>query len=306
MRERQLEDRKGDRLGSISGTNIAGNGNANKVDVGRRKVVDGWEVGKDPKVDHSGHQEFGGSWGVSAMMVGFPLLMYYMWIGATFYDGKFPTPTPEQSWTGFAEYLADLIYRHAFPSLRAWKIYWAFFFFEAACYCLMPGVWGHGKPLAHEGGKQLKYYCSGVWSLYATIIAMSILHYTGAFRLYTILDEFGPLMSVAIISGFLVAFIAYFSAIVRGAQHRMSGYPVYDFFMGAELNPRMFGGILDLKMFFMLHLPWHILFGLSCAAAARQYENYGYVSAEVWFLVMAHFLYTNACSKGEELTITTW
>ena len=28
---------------------------------------------KDPRVDDSGHLEFGGSWGVSAMMIGFPL-----------------------------------------------------------------------------------------------------------------------------------------------------------------------------------------------------------------------------------------
>jgi len=125
------------------------------------------------------------------------------------------------------------------------------------------------------------------------------------FPLYTIIDEFGPIMSVAICSGFLVSFVAYFSALARGAQHRMTGYPVYDFFMGAELNPRMFG-ILDFKMFFEVRLPWFILFGLSCATAARQYENYGYVSGEVGFLVLAHFLYANACAKGEECITTTW
>lgn len=84
----------------------------------------------------------------------------------------------------------------------------------------------------------------------------------------------------------------------------MSGYHVYDFFMGAELNPKI--GILDFKMFFMLHLPWHVIFGLSCVTAALQYENYGFVSAEFLFLVLGHFLYTNACSKGEECTISTW
>jgi delta24(24(1))-sterol reductase len=112
-------------------------------------------------------------------------------------------------------------------------------------------------------------------------------------------------MTVAIISGYLVSFIAYFSALYRGAEHRMTGYPIYDFFMGAELNPRMFS-ILDFKMFFEVRIPWYILFGMSCAAAARQYEQFGYVSGEVWFLVMAHFLYANACSKGEECIVTTW
>ncbi|PBP16858.1 C-24(28) sterol reductase [Diplocarpon rosae] len=276
-----------------------------KKDHGDINIVDGWEVGKDPKIDYSGHFDFGGSVGVTAMMIGFPLLMYYMWIGATFYEGKLPRPAADESLGDFSRHMVNLAYEHAFPHAYAWSIYWTFFIFEGACYCLLPGVWTYGKPLAHEGGKQLPYYCSAVWSFYTTIVLMSILHYTGLFKLYTIIDEFGPIMSVAIISGFLVSIVAYFSALARGAQHRMTGYPLYDFFMGAELNPRLFG-ILDFKMFFEVRLPWYILFGLSSATAARQYELYGYVSAEVWFLVMAHFLYANACSKGEECITTTW
>ncbi len=37
--------------------------------------------------------EFGGPWGVSAMMVGFPLLMYYLWICLWYYDGQLVRPT---------------------------------------------------------------------------------------------------------------------------------------------------------------------------------------------------------------------
>lgn len=269
------------------------------------KIIDGWSPGLDPKVDYSGNFEFGGSWGVSAMMVGFPLLMYYMWIGATYYDGKFPTPEEGQSFVDFAKHMGELVSEGAYPSLKAWTIYWAFFVIEMAFYCLLPGIYTYGKPLPHEGGKQMKYYCSGVWSFYVTVIALSALHFSGVFPLYTILDEFGPIMSVAIISGWLVSIVAYFSALYRGAQHRMTGYPIYDFFMGAELNPRMFG-ILDFKMFFEVRMPWYILFLVSCAAAARQYEQFGYVSGEVGFLVMAHFLYANACSKGEECIVNTW
>jgi Delta24(24(1))-sterol reductase len=169
----------------------------------------------------------------------------------------------------------------------------------------MPGIYSEGKPLPHLGGKKLSYYCSGVMSFYATIAIVLALHFSGIFKLYTILDEFGPIMSVAIITGFLVSIAAYFSAIWRGAQHRMTGNFLYDFFMGAELNPRMFGW-LDFKMFFEVRLPWFILFLVSLAAAVQQYEQYGYVSGEVAFLLMAHFLYANACCKGEELIVTTW
>ena len=269
------------------------------------KVVDGWEERKDPKVDYSGHFEFGGSWGVSGMMVGFPLLMYYMWIGATYYDGHLPLPAKEESMTDFFRHMGNLVYEGAFPSIKAWTIYWAFFIFEAVCYLYLPGVTAEGKPLLHMDGKRLTYYCSGIWSFYVTIVVMGALHYTGLFKLYSLIDEFGPLMSVAIISGYLVSVAAYVSAIYRGAEHRMSGHMIYDFFMGAELNPRMFG-LLDFKMFFEVRIPWYILFLISCGAAARQYEQFGWVSGEIAFLVMAHFLYANACSKGEELIVTTW
>lgn len=268
-------------------------------------AIDGSKAGADPKIDFSGHFEFGGSLGVTAMMIGFPLLMWYMWIGATYYDGQLPCPEKGQGIRQFISHLAHLVYEGAFPSPKAWAIYWGFIIFEAACYMLLPGVTTYGKPLAHEGGKRLPYYCSAVWSFYTTITVAAALHISGIFPLYTLLDEFGPLMSVAIISGFLVSFVTYFSAISRGAQHRMSGYPIYDFFMGAELNPRLFG-LLDIKMFLEVRVPWYILFLLSAATAARQYEQYGWVSGEVGFLLMAHFLYANACSKGEDCIPPTW
>lgn len=265
----------------------------------------GRELFKDPRIDYSGHFEFGGSPGVFTMMIGFPAVMYYMWIGATFYDGSFPWPVEGQTTSEFLAHLKHLVYVGAYPSLQAWIMYWSFFIYGGLCYIFLPGIWVKGKRLAHEGGRQLDYYCSGPWSFYLTIIIMATLHFTGIFKLYIIIDEFGPLLSVAIISGYLVSIIAYFSALYRGAQHRMTGSFLYDFFMGAELNPRMFG-FLDFKMFFEVRLPWYILLMVTAATAARQYENYGYVSGEVAFLMMAHFLYANACSKGEECIVTTW
>lgn len=272
---------------------------------GEPKVIDGWIEGMDPKIDYSGEFEFGGSLGTLSLMIGFPLLMYYMWIGATYYNGKPPFPAKDQSLTDFVAHLGHLVYEGAFPSLKAWTMYWVFFIFEGICYIVLPGITLTGRPLPHEGGKQLPYYCSAVSSFYVTLAVALGLHFSGLFKLYTIIDEFGPLLSVAILSGFLVSFVAYFSALYRGAQHRMTGYPIYDFFMGAELNPRMFG-IIDFKMFFEVRLPWYILLLITMGAAARQYELYGYVSGEVGFLLMAHFLYANACSKGEECIISTW
>jgi Ergosterol biosynthesis ERG4/ERG24 family len=257
------------------------------------------------KIDSSGEYEFGGPFGVTAMMVGFPILMWYMWLGATYYDGQFPLPKEGQEFSEFAREAVHLVYNGAFPHAQAWLIYWTFFVTEGLFYLYMPGVYAEGKPLPHLNGHKLLYYCSGVWSFYSTIVIMGALHVTVLFRLPTLIDEFGPLMTVAIITGYIVSIVAYFSAKFRGAEHRMTGNFLYDFFMGAELNPRLLGW-LDFKMFFEVRLPWFILFFVSLAAAVRQYETYGYVSGEVAFVLMAHFLYANACCKGEELITTSW
>lgn len=260
------------------------------------------------EIDYEGvplnHFEFGGSFGTGALIIGFPLLMWYMFVGAKYYDGKPPLPSDDQTWTDFARHVAGLAYAGAFPTRKAWLIYWCFFAMEMVFYYVLPGVTGHGKRLHHEGGKQLKYFCNAYVSFYTTIAIAAVMHVSGIFPLYTVIDEFGPIMSVAILSGFINSIAVYVSAIVGQRTHRLSGYPIYDFFMGAELNPRI--GILDLKMFYEVRVPWFILFLISSAAAVRQYESYGYVSKEVGFVVAAHFLYANACAKGEHLIITSW
>lgn len=301
----ELREEVEEHVSTANGSNGAANGATNGAAANghRENKAEAEHTTEDHKI--TDHIEFGGTPGVTAMMIGFPALMYYMWIGATYYDGAFPTPSEGQSMSDFLQHLLNLVYTGAFPSLKAWAIYWGFFIFEALAYMYLPGITVKGRPLEHLGGKQLTYYCSAVSSFYTTIVLAVVLHVTGVFKLYTIMDEFGPIMSVAIITGFVISIIAYFSAIARGAQHRVTGYPIYDFFMGAELNPRLFG-ILDFKMFFEVRLPWYILLLVSMGAAARQYELYGYVSGEVGFILMAHFLYANACSKGEELIIPTW
>ena len=112
-------------------------------------------------------------------------------------------------------------------------------------------------------------------------------------------------MSVSIISGIIVSIVVFSTALITGTEHRMTGYWVYDFFMGAPLNPRI-GKWLDLKMFAEVRVPWFILFFITLAATLRQYELYGYVTPQMGIVLLGHYLYANACAKGEELIVPTW
>ena len=55
------------------------------------------------KVDRSGHFEFGGSFGTAAMMICFPVLMYYLWICSTFYGGRLQFKKGSETWLAFAD-----------------------------------------------------------------------------------------------------------------------------------------------------------------------------------------------------------
>ncbi|KAK9462958.1 ergosterol biosynthesis ERG4/ERG24 [Lipomyces oligophaga] len=290
-------------------TTATENGNANVMGNGEEmEKKDAATIASEvsSKAAELSHVEFdfGGPIGVSAMMIGFPLLMYYLWICATFYDGQLTGPGKDETLKEFVLRLYGHVVADAFPDLKAWLTVWTFLVFEAILYVTLPGISTQGLPLPSLNGKRLPYYCNAVYAFYTTIIVAVVLHLSGLFPITTVIERFGNIMSVCIISGLVLPFLLYFWAIATGNQYRMSGVFIYDVFMGAVLNPRI--GILDLKMFFEVRLPWFILFFISVSNAVRQYETYGYVSAQAYFVILAHYLYVNACCKGEELIITTW
>ncbi|ORY78595.1 ergosterol biosynthesis ERG4/ERG24 [Protomyces lactucae-debilis] len=262
-------------------------------------------IDESHKVDKTGHREFGGPVGVTALMFGFPCLMWYLWVSSTFYDGKFATPAASESLADFARKVASLVYKHAFPTAKAWAIYWGFIAVQAVFYQTLPGIYVKGLPIESQGGKKMDYYCNAIWSFYTSMVLAAVLHFTNIFRITVLIDEFGPIMSVAILSGFIVTIVVYVAALARGEETRMTGNFVYDIFMGAPICPRI-GQWFDIKMFAEVRIPWFMLFFMSVAVAARQHEQYGYITPQAWFMILAHYLYANACSKGEECIVPTW
>lgn len=250
--------------------------------------------------------EFGGPVGTFAMMTGFPLLMWYMWISAQFYHGWFALPAEDQSLGDFVGDLWGHFVQDGLPSWPVVLIFTGFMITQGLFYLTLPGFWTKGQPLAHLDNKQLPYFCNAQWSFYTTVVIALALHYTGVFRLVYILQHFGEFMTIAIFYGLVGSVALYLHCLfVSGDYHRMTGNHIYDCFMGAPLNPRI-GKYLDLKMFFEVRIPWFFLFFLSLANALYAYETYGSVNPQAAFLLYAHWLYANACSKGEELIVPTW
>ncbi|KAF8216569.1 ergosterol biosynthesis ERG4/ERG24 [Mycena galopus ATCC 62051] len=264
------------------------------------------EAGKevDHRLDQHEQYEFGGPFGVTCIMLGFPVLMYYLWICLWFYDGQLVYPTSQADVNPFLLRMWAHICEDANPSLYAWKVYGGNIVFQLFLAWVMPGYQQEGLPVPSLNYKTLNYNCNALYSLYATMATAAALHYTDTFRLTEILDNFGHLMSVAMICGFATSFGVYFFAVATGNQIRMSGSFIYDVFMGAILNPRI--GPIDLKMWAEVRIPWVIVFFLSVSGGCKQYETLGYVTPNMAFMILATWLYLNACAKGEECIPQTW
>lgn len=248
--------------------------------------------------------DFGGPAGALGMMVGFPLLMWYMWLSAEFYGGK-PAWPHNETWPEFARHLWLLFVAHGVPSVTVVAVFTAFFLIQAVFYLTLPGVWTKGQPLTHLGGRQLPYYCNAVWAFYTTNAILLALHAAG-YKMYFLINHFGEIMTTAIVYGLSLSVLLYVYCLnVSKDYHRMTGNHIYDCFMGAPLNPRI-GKYLDLKMFFEVRIPWFTLYFLLLSTALKQYDEYGYALPQILFLLYAHWLYANACSKGEELIVPTW
>jgi delta24(24(1))-sterol reductase len=164
-------------------------------------------------------------------------------------------------------------------------MYSALIAFQLGLAFVIPGYQQEGLPVPSLGYKTLMYNCNGLWCWYTTIIVVAGVQYFGIFNLADIIDNFGHLMTVAMIVGFVVSFAAYFITIALGMQLRMSGNFIYDVWMGAILNPRL--GSIDLKMWLEVRIPWVLMWLMAVSGAVKQHQQYGYVTpvrCSIWFV----------------------
>ena len=231
-------------------------------------------------------------------------LMLYLWIAWRFHDGTLFHPAGLSDVGPFFARVWELTVAHATPAWSTFAIYWAFLAVQGLMAAVVPGLEIKGLPVASRGGRRLVYRCNGVTVWWVTLAGIAALHFTGTFPLQTIYEQFGSLMVVSMISANAIAVAVYVGARVTGNAERTSGGMLHGFFMGAWLNPRI--GALDLKMWAEIRVSWLTLFLLTASAAAHQHATHGTVTSPMVFMLVAHFLYANACMKGEECIPMSW
>jgi len=240
--------------------------------------------------------EFGGTWGALALIVWSHAQLYYFWYCITHNNASLVVT----DWADFAHQVRT----GCAPTARTVGAYVLFIVVQAVLAMCVPGHEVQGYPLPHLGGVRLSYCCNGLGCWTLSLAGLAALHMSGAFDLAGIQADLGAYMTSAIIVADVTAIGAYVGALCLGTQHRMSGHRLYDFFMGAPLNPRI--GSLDLKMFAEARVSWIVLFLLTLSAALLQLRRHGSISGPMCLMVLAHGLYTHTIMRGEEGIPVTW
>ena len=244
------------------------------------------------KVDHL---EFGGPVGTFLIMAFSHVLPLYFWLSLNFHEGELFYPHSVDEVPSFFFDCWQKISTYAAPTLEACGIYGAFFVFQFVSAFYLPGVSVKGLPIPSENNRRLTYLCNSFSGWYVTLFLVFGLHYFDIFKITRVFELHGNLLTTSMIVGDVISLVVYLAAFHQKQTLRMSGNHVYDYFMGAWLNPRI--GNVDLKLWAEIKMSWLTLFLLVISAASAQYEKLGFLSNGMIVILCAQYLYANACMK---------
>jgi 7-dehydrocholesterol reductase len=163
------------------------------------------------------------------------------------------------------------------PTTSAIQIFLTWYGFQALLYLYLPGKISNGQNT--PAGYRLSYHVNGLRAFIVSHVVFLLLVWFGNTPATIVYDHWPALLSVGNIFGYGLAIFAYLKAHYFPTHRedvKISGNFIYDFFMGAELNPRI--GEFDFKLFFNGRpgiIGWSIT-NLSFMAA--QYRNHGTVT----------------------------
>ncbi|XP_072407062.1 delta(14)-sterol reductase TM7SF2 isoform X2 [Chiloscyllium punctatum] len=194
-------------------------------------------MGDKVKTQRTRELEFGGPLGALLLPVLLPCTVLHLLLACRSEEASlFSLPSPLPS-------LADLWVPGSLLLLLAWCG------LQAALYLLPLGQVTEGMPL--RDGTRLSYRVNGFQAFAITSVLVVAGVASGVLRLSAVYDVCVDLAVAAVILSFVLALLLYArslcvpeSALAPGGN---SGNPVYDFFIGHELNPRI--GSFDLKYF---------------------------------------------------------
>lgn len=221
--------------------------------------------------------QFGGRWGALAMTIVMPLVTFYLWSAASQHGGALWLPRS----------LAELGAMFPAPTWEAAAILGGWIAAQALLYVVVPGRVVHGRPTEH--GERAEYRLNGLVAFVASAALLIAAIAGGLLSPAAVLAELGPLLTCATLFAVVAALATHAAGRGRAHLERTTGDPIYDFYMGAVLNPRI--GRHDLKFFFESRIGMGSWGALAIVMAAAELQARGEVSTAMLVVTLCQLVY---------------
>ncbi|XP_042671572.1 delta(14)-sterol reductase LBR isoform X4 [Centrocercus urophasianus] len=238
--------------------------------------------------------EFGGRFGTFVLIFLLPATVLYLLLMCKQDDPSLmnfppPLPTLESLW-----------------ETKVFGVFLLWFFFQALFYLLPIGKVVEGLPLSN--GRKLQYRINGFYAFVLTAAAIGTLLYF-QFELHYLYDHFIQFAVSAAAFSMVLSIYLYIRSLKAPEEDLApggnSGYLVYDFFTGHELNPRI--GNFDLKYFCELRpglIGW-VVINLAMLLAEMKIHNQSMPSLSMILVNSFQLLYVVDALWNEEAVLTT-
>ncbi|XP_042738454.1 delta(14)-sterol reductase LBR isoform X7 [Lagopus leucura] len=238
--------------------------------------------------------EFGGRFGTFMLIFLLPATVLYLLLMCKQDDPSLmnfppPLPTLESLW-----------------ETKVFGVFLLWFFFQALFYLLPIGKVVEGLPLSN--GRKLQYRINGFYAFVLTAAAIGTLLYF-QFELHYLYDHFIQFAVSAAAFSMVLSIYLYIRSFKAPEEDLApggnSGYLVYDFFTGHELNPRI--GNFDLKYFCELRpglIGW-VVINLAMLLAEMKIHNQSMPSLSMILVNSFQLLYVVDALWNEEAVLTT-
>lgn len=221
--------------------------------------------------------QFGGPIGAATLTVVMPAVTFYLWSAVAHHRGSLWLPRS----------LADLAAMIPVPTVAAAGLFVAWIAVQALLYVWGPGKLVQGWPTEH--GERAEYRINGLFSFVVTTAVLVAGIAVGWISPRAVLAQWGPLLTLATSFAFVAAAVCYVAGRRRGALERSTGSPVYDFYMGTILNPRI--GRHDLKFFFESRIGMGTWGAFAILLPAAEFEATGTISTAMLVVSLCQLFY---------------
>ncbi|KAK9432831.1 ergosterol biosynthesis ERG4/ERG24 [Lipomyces doorenjongii] len=229
------------------------------------------------------NEDFSGVPGALGITIGLPTLIYVLY------------------------YALDAVPGAKVIDLCALEGYLLWFFGLVGLFYIVPGRILDGTTL--RDGSHLKYKMNALncfLVVLAILIARGFITHGELPELVFVADHFLGLITASIGSAFVLAFFVYFKSFGNPktilAYGGNTGKPIFDWFIGRELNPRI--GMFDIKLFCELRPGMFLWAIINVAEAHLQYRKFGYISDSMILSNIFQFIYIIDSSILEAKNLT--